>query len=121
MEECIKLIVVLAILALANIVGGVVNNVKLKQFSFSWKKLLNGVIQFLGIGFMFVALAYCIETIPEIGSALGVQPKTMILAAITIYAKKIFEQLNDFINLKKEIKANSEEEKEVIDTEYMDM
>lgn len=121
MEECIKLIVVLAILALANIVGGVVNNVKLKQFSFSWKKLLNGVIQFLGIGFMFVALAYCIETIPEIENALGVQPKTMILAAITIYAKKIFEQLNDFINLKKEIKANSEEEKEVVDTEYMDM
>ena len=45
----------------------------------------------------------------------------MILAAITIYAKKIFEQLNDFINLKKEIKANSEEEKEILDTEYMDM
>lgn len=121
MEECIKLIVVLAVLALANIVGGVVNNVKLKQFSFSWKKLLNGVIQFLGIGFMFVALAYCIETIPEIGNALGVEPKAMILAAVILYAKNVFGQLNDIINLKKEIKANSEEEKEVVDTEYMDM
>lgn len=121
MEECIKLIVVLAVLALANIIGGIINNIKLRKFAFSWKKLLSGVIQFAGIGFMFIALAYCIETIPEIGNALGVQPKAMIIAAITVYAKKVFEQINDSFNLKKEIKVNTEDEKESVNTEYMDM
>lgn len=127
MEECIKLIVVLAVLAMANIIGGIINNIKLRKFAFSWKKLLSGVIQFAGFGFMFIALAYCIETIPEIGNALGVQPKAMILAAVLVYAGKVFDQLNDTFNLKKqikvngEIKANTENEKESEDAEYMDM
>lgn len=126
MEECFKLLIVLAVLALANIVGGLINNIKLKKFTFSWKKLLNGFIQFIGFGFMFISLAYCIETIPEIGNAIGVQPKAMILAAIIVYAKKVFEQLNDYFNLKKEIKANVkvkevEEIDLVADSEYVDM
>lgn len=120
MEELIKLLIVLAVIALANIIGGLVNNIKLRKFEFSWKKLLDGILQFVGVGLMFLALAYCIETIPEIGEAAGVQPKAMIIAAITFYAKKVFEQINDFINLKKEIKAN-DSKTEPVDTEYMDM
>ena len=93
MQECFKLLIALGILAIANIIGGIINNIKLRKFKFEWKKLLNGVIQFLGFGFMFISLAYCINEIPEIGNALGVQPKAMILAAILVYAGKVFEHL----------------------------
>ncbi len=124
MQECFKLLIALGILAIANIIGGIINNIKLRKFKFEWKKLLNGVIQFLGFGFMFISLAYCINEIPEIGDALGVQPKAMILAAILVYAGKVFDQLNDTFNLKKQIKVNGEvkEVKETVkEEEFVDM
>lgn len=124
MQECFKLLIALGILAIANIIGGIINNIKLRKFKFEWKKLLNGVIQFLGFGFMFISLAYCINEIPEIGDALGVQPKAMILAAILVYACKVFDQLNDTFNLKKQIKVNGEvkEVKETVkEEEFVDM
>lgn len=124
MQECFELLIVLGILAIANIVGGLINNIKLKKFKFDWKKLLNGIIQFFGFGFMFVSLAYCIDKIPEIGDALGVQPKAMILAAILVYAGKVFDQLNDTFNLKKQIKVNGKvkEAKETVkEEEFIDM
>lgn len=124
MQECFKLLIALGILAIANIIGGIINNIKLRKFKFEWKKLLNGVIQFLGFGFMFISLAYCINEIPEIGDALGVQPKAMILAAILVYAGKVFDQLNDTFNLKKQIKVNGEvkEVKETVkEEEFIDM
>lgn len=124
MQECFKLLIALGILAIANIIGGIINNIKLRKFKFEWKKLLNGVIQFLGFGFMFISLAYCINEIPEIGNALGVQPKAMILAAILVYAGKVFDQLNDTFNLKKQIKVNGEvkEVKETVkEEEFIDM
>lgn len=124
MQECFKLLIALGILAIANIIGGIINNIKLRKFKFEWKKLLNGVVQFLGFGFMFISLAYCINEIPEIGDALGVQPKAMILAAILVYAGKVFDQLNDTFNLKKQIKVNGEvkEVKETVkEEEFVDM
>lgn len=124
MQECFELLIALGILAIANIIGGIINNIKLRKFKFEWKKLLNGVIQFLGFGFMFISLAYCINEIPEIGDALGVQPKAMILAAILVYAGKVFDQLNDTFNLKKQIKVNGEvkEVKETVkEEEFIDM
>lgn len=124
MQECFELLIALGILAIANIIGGIINNIKLRKFKFEWKKLLNGVIQFLGFGFMFISLAYCINEIPEIGDALGVQPKAMILAAILVYAGKVFDQLNDTFNLKKQIKVNGEikEVKETVkEEEFVDM
>lgn len=124
MQECFELLIALGILAIANIIGGIINNIKLRKFKFEWKKLLNGVIQFLGFGFMFISLAYCINEIPEIGDALGVQPKAMILAAILVYAGKVFDQLNDTFNLKKQIKVNGEikeVKKTVKEEEFIDM
>lgn len=124
MQECFELLIALGILAIANIIGGIINNIKLRKFKFEWKKLLNGVIQFLGFGFMFISLAYCINEIPEIGDALGVQPKAMILAAILVYAGKVFDQLNDTFNLKKQIKVNvevKEVKKTVKEEEFIDM
>ena len=124
MQECFELLIALGILAIANIIGGIINNIKLRKFKFEWKKLLNGVIQFLGFGFMFISLAYCINEIPELGDALGVQPKAMILAAILVYAGKVFDQLNDTFNLKKQIKVNGEvkEVKETVkEEEFVDM
>lgn len=124
MQECFELLIAFGILAIANIIGGIINNIKLRKFKFEWKKLLNGVIQFLGFGFMFISLAYCINEIPEIGDALGVQPKAMILAAILVYAGKVFDQLNDTFNLKKQIKVNGEikeVKKTVKEEEFIDM
>ena len=52
------------------------------------------------------------------------QPKAMILAAILVYAGKVFDQLNDTFNLKKQIKVNGEvkEVKETVkEEEFIDM
>lgn len=120
MQEVFKLLIVLAIVAVCNVVGGLINNVKLQKFKFSWKKLLDGCLQFLGVGAMFLGLAYAVFIIPDLGGMLGVEPKALIIAAIGVYAGKVLDQLIVLCNLKKEIKANDRQEDKA-DTECVDM
>lgn len=121
MQEAIQLLVLLGLAVISNILGGMYVNVNIKYFKFEWQKLVNGIIKAIIISFMFLSLAYIIEQIPDLESVLGVQPKAMIISAISIYVAKTGQHLIDIFGIKKdEVKKVKEDIQSKIEEEYMD-
>ena len=121
MQEAIQLLGLLGLAVISNILGGMYVNVNIKEFKFDWQKLVNGINKAIIISFMFLSLAYIIEQIPDLESVLGVQPKAMIISAISIYVAKTGQHLIDIFGIKKdEVKKVEDNIQDKIEEEYMD-
>lgn len=121
MQEAIQLLGLLGLAVISNTLGGMYVNVNIKDFKFDWKKLINGIAKALMIAFMFLSLAYILDQIPSLIDVLGMQPKAMIIGAISIYVAKTSQHLIDIFGLKKdEVKKVEDGIQTKIEEEYMD-
>lgn len=121
MQEAIQLLGLLGLAVISNTLGGMYVNVSIKDFKFDWKKLINGIAKALMIAFMFLSLAYILDQIPSLIDVLGMQPKAMIIGAISIYVAKTSQHLIDIFGLKKdEVKKVEDGIQTKIEEEYMD-
>lgn len=121
MQEAIQLLGLLGLAVISNILGGMYVNVNIKDFKFDWKKLINGIAKALMIAFMFLSLAYILDQIPSLIDVLGMQPKAMIIGAISIYVAKTGQHLIDIFGIKKdEVKKVEDNIQDKIEEEYMD-
>lgn len=121
MQEAIQLLGLLGLAVISNTLGGMYVNVNIKDFKFDWKKLINGIAKALMIAFMFLSLAYILDQIPSLIDVLGMQPKAMIIGAISIYVAKTGQHLIDIFGIKKdEVKKVEDNIQDKIEEEYMD-
>lgn len=102
MKEMFQLLLLLGLSVFGNILGGIYVNINLSNLSFDWKKLLTGVIKGLCVSFMFLILAFVVESIPGAVETIGIEPKALIVSAIIIYATKIAGHLMKIFGIKKE-------------------
>ena len=91
MEDMLKYLVVLAIVMISNIALGMYNNIGLEKITFDKNKFINGIIKAVIIAGSFVGLTYCF-TVVDLQS-IGVDPTTVMLSAIIIYAGKSIKTL----------------------------
>lgn len=118
MEESIKLLILLTLVAIANMAGGIYVNVGIKNYKWNWKTFVRGIVKAICVGIMFLALAYVLEQIPSLSETIGVEPKAMIVSAIAIYTGKVVNHLTSIFGLEKKASTvNTTEENE----EYVDM
>ncbi len=91
MQEIISYLPLLGIVILTNITTGTYYNVKIEDISFSWNKLLTGIMKALIVGTAFVGLSYVFEVV-DLGS-LDVTPTMIMLSAIALYTGKGIKNL----------------------------
>lgn len=127
MKEVVNLLILLGLSVIGNILGGVYVNINLSKLNFDWKKLVTGIIKALCISFMFLILAFIVESIPNVTETIGIEPKALIVSAIIIYATKIAGHLMKIFGIKKEEvtiipekEVKIEEEKDA-DEEFVDI
>lgn len=121
MKEVFDLLLLLGLSVIGNILGGIYVNINLSKIEFDWKKLLTGLIKAICVCFMFLILAFIVESIPNVTDTIGVEPKALIVSAIIIYATKIAGHLMKIFGIKKEeVKVVNIEEKNT-DEEFVDI
>lgn len=103
MKEVIDLLPVLSLAMLANIATGIYYNIGKKNHSFDKKKLINGISKAIIIGFTFISLGYCCESVNL--ENMGVQPTLAIYSAIAIYASKAFVSLIKILGIDRNIET----------------
>lgn len=86
MQEIIKLLPVLAIAIIMNIAAGMYYNIGTEKFRFDKTKLISGVIKGMIVAGLFIGSASCFEAIDL--SSIGLEPRMIMIAAITIYVGK---------------------------------
>lgn len=122
MEEVIQLLGLLGLGVVGNILGGIYVNVNVKNFKFDLPKFLNGIVKAICVAFMFIALSYILEKVPNLSQTLGIEPKAMIISAIGIYVVKIGNHLINVFGLQKQQVEKAEKEVvEKIEKQYLDM
>ena len=122
MKEVFELLSILGIVVVGNILGGVYYSINVKNFKFDLTKFINGILKAICIAFMFVGLAYALDKVPNLQETIGVQPKAMIISAITIYATKIGEHLFNILGISKQTtKKVVNVSTEKLEEKYLDM
>lgn len=106
MKETVDLLILLGLAVIGNILGGVYVNINLNKIKFDWKKLVTGLIKAVCVSSMFLILALIVERMPNVTESIGIEPKTLIVSAIIIYATKIAGHLMKIFGIKKEEVAN---------------
>jgi len=97
MQEIISYLPLLGIVILINITTGTYYNVKIEDISFSWNKLLTGIIKALIVGTAFVGLSYVFDNV-DLGS-LNITPTMVMLSAIALYAGKGIQNLSKILGI----------------------
>lgn len=100
MKEILFDCLYLGILVLINIACSVFYNINVKDIKFDIFKLLNGLYKGIIVSFSFVGLAFVLQQLPQISSAVGVQPKALMIASIVYYFKKAMTSLMDCVKVK---------------------
>lgn len=100
MKEILFDCLYLGILVLINIACSVFYNINVKDIKFDIFKLLNGLYKGIIVSFSFVGLAFALQQLPQISSAVGVQPKALMIASIVYYFKKAMTSLMDCVKVK---------------------
>lgn len=126
MKECFELLVLLGIAVASNIALGIYSNIGSGKESFDKKKLINGVLKALCVSAGFLGLSYILCELPDLATALGIEPKAMMISAVTVYVTKATTTLLSIFGIKKvqTEKVVSKVEhtvKEELEEEYLDM
>lgn len=100
-----ELMILYAIICVANIITGLHYNINVKKLNFDWTKLINGVIKAFVIGFGTILGTIPIAMTPHILSDLGIEldysTEVSTIIIFTIIANGIFYYSKSFIgNLK---------------------
>ncbi len=109
----LELMVLFAIIVIANIITGTYNNVNVKNLKFDWSKLLNGLIKAVVIGFGTILGTIPIAMLPHLVNDLGIQIEYIneisVAIVFSIIAGGIFYYSKSFIkNLKNIYKGGQE-------------
>lgn len=91
MQEIVNLLPVLLVSVTMNLFAGLYYNIGTNDIKFDKAILIKGVIKAFIICSMFVGTAYCFEMTDL--SAIGIEPKPIMLAAITLYMTKALTSL----------------------------
>lgn len=127
MKEVFELLLLLGIAVFSNLLCGLYLNIGMKQISFDKNKLINGIAKALCVSLSFIGLAYIIYEVPSLSDAIGVEPKAMIISAISLYAGKTAISLCNIFGIKKDETVKKVETtvvqkvEDTLETEYVDM
>lgn len=97
-------LIVLGVLAIANIALGMYANIAINKLKFKWNVFIIGAIKALIVAFGFYALTFAMYEIPEIGEAVGVDARAILVLGVVVYFTKVALQLKDILGLGKEDK-----------------
>ena len=126
MKECFELLSLLGIAVCSNIALGMYSNIGSGTEKFDKKKFFNGVLKAVCVSSGFLGLSYILCKLPELASAVGIEPKVMMISAITVYATKASKTLLSIFGIEKTQTEKVVEKvehtvKEELEEEYLDM
>lgn len=126
MKECFELLSLLGIAVCSNIALGMYSNIGSGTEKFDKKKFFNGVLKALCVSAGFLGLSYILCELPDLATALGIEPKAMMISAVTVYVTKATTTLLSIFGIKKvqteKVVAKVEQTvKEELEEEYLDM
>lgn len=115
MIEILNYLPLLGIAVICNILCGIYYSINMKEISFDWNKLFNGIMKAIIVIVVFIGMAYIFDQMKELAEALGVTPKFIMVSAITLYTSKVLISLGKILGV--EIKIETKKEKNKIDIE----
>lgn len=115
MIEILNYLPLLGIAVICNILCGIYYNINMKEISFDWNKLFNGIMKAIIVIVVFIGMAYIFDQMKELAEALGVTPKFIMVSAITLYTSKVLVSLGKILGV--EIKVETKKEQNKIDIE----
>lgn len=126
MKECIELLGLLGIAVCSNIALGMYSNIGSGTEQFDKNKFLNGVFKALCVCAGFLGLSYILCKLPDLSSAVGIEPKAMMISAITVYITKATKTLLSIFGIEKvqteKVVSKVEQTTEtILEEEYLDM
>lgn len=108
MNEIIRLLPVLCVAMAMNIGTGIYYSVGTQKLRFNLNTLLSGLIKAIIVGLTFIGSAYCFEMTDL--SSLGIDPKLIMLSAISLYVGKSLISLSKILGVDIGAKEKSKEE-----------
>ena len=126
MKECIELLGLLGIAVCSNIALGMYSNIGNGTEKFDKKKFVNGIVKAGCVSVGFLGLSYIVFKLPELALAVGVEPKAIMIGAITVYVTKATATLLSIFGIEKvqaeKVVAKVEQTVEqTLEEEYVDM
>lgn len=126
MKECIELLGLLGVAVCSNIALGMYSNIGNGTEKFDKKKFVNGIVKAGCVSVGFLGLSYIVFKLPELALAVGVEPKAIMIGAITVYVTKATATLLSIFGIEKvqaeKVVAKVEQTvKEELEEEYLDM
>ena len=126
MKECIELLGLLGVAVCSNIALGMYSNIGNGTEKFDKKKFVNGVLKAVCVSAGFLGLSYIVFKLPELALAVGVEPKAIMIGAITVYVTKATATLLSIFGIEKvqaeKVVAKVEQTVEqTLEEEYVDM
>ena len=115
MIEILNYLPLLGIAVICNILCGIYYSINMKEISFDWNKLFNGIMKAIIVIVVFIGMAYIFDHMKELAEALGVTPKFIMVSAITLYTSKVLISLGKILGV--EIKIETKKEQNKIDIE----
>ena len=115
MIEILNYLPLLGISVICNILCGIYYSINMKEISFDWNKLFNGIMKAIIVIVVFIGMAYIFDQMKELAEALGVTPKFIMVSAITLYTSKVLISLGKILGV--EIKIETKKEQNKIDIE----
>ena len=115
MIEILNYLPLLGIAVICNILCGIYYSINMKEISFDWNKLFNGIMKAIIVIVVFIGMAYIFDQMKELAEALGVTPKFIMVSAITLYTSKVLISLGKILGV--EIKIEKKKEQNKIDIE----
>ena len=115
MIEILNYLPLLGISVICNILCGIYYSINMKEISFDWNKLFNGIMKAIIVIVVFIGMAYIFDQMKELAEALGVTPKFIMVSAITLYTSKVLISLGKILGV--EIKVETKKEQNKIDIE----
>ena len=115
MIEILNYLALLGIAVICNILCGIYYSINMKEISFNWNKLFNGIMKAIIVIVVFIGMAYIFDQMKELAEALGVTPKFIMVSAITLYTSKVLISLGKILGV--EIKIETKKEQNKIDIE----
>lgn len=126
MKECIELLGLLGVAVCSNIALGMYSNIGNGTEKFDKKKFVNGIVKASCVSVGFLGLSYIVFKLPGLALAVGVEPKAIMIGAITVYVTKATATLLSIFGIEKvqaeKVVAKVEQTVEqTLEEEYVDM
>ena len=126
MNECFELLGLLGVAVFSNISLGIYSNIGSGKEKFDKAKFFSGILKALCVSVGFIGLSYILCELPDLATALGIEPKAMMISAITVYVTKATTTLLSIFGIEKVqsqkvIEKVEQTVKEELEEEYLDM